>query len=153
MCWFNRHGFDDLVSSTAISLSPLLPSGFEGKMVPNPEFVAWIRRDQYLFSWMLSSVSESMLGHVVRCRSSRELWTVLENVFHSQSKVQTMRYRKQLQNTKKGNLSVEDYFMKMCGIADQLASIGNPLDDVELMMHIMEGFGPEYESLVVNTMQ
>lgn len=64
-----------------------------------------------------------------------------------------MRYRKQLQNTKIGNLSIEDYFMKMHGVADQLAAIGKTLDDDELLMHIMEGFGPEYESLVVNTMQ
>lgn len=147
------HGFDDFISPTAVSPSPLLPSGSGGDTVPNPGFVNWIRRDQYLFSWMLSSVGESMLGHVVRCRSSRELWSVLENVFRSQSKVQMMRYRQQLQSTKKGNLSVEDYFMKMCGIDDQLAAIGKPLDDDELLMHIMEGFGPEYESLVVNTMQ
>lgn len=41
--------------------------------------------------------------------------------------------------------------MKMRGTADQLAAIGKLLDDDELVMHIMAGFGPECETLVVNT--
>lgn len=41
--------------------------------------------------------------------------------------------------------------MKMRGIVDQLAAIGKPLGDDELIMHTMAGFGPEYEVLVVNT--
>lgn len=146
------HGFEDFISSTVFSPSPLLPSSSGGEVTPNLEFLTWIRRDQYLFSWMLSSIGESMLGHVVRCRSSRELWSALETVFQSQSKALTMQYRVQLQSTKKENISVEDYFMKMRSIADQLAAIGKPLDDDELIMHLMAGFGPEYEALVVHTM-
>lgn len=38
--------------------------------------------------------------------------------------------------------------MKMRGIADQLATIGKPLDDDEDIMYLMNGFGPW--ALVVN---
>ena len=40
--------------------------------VPNPEYVLWIRHDQFLLSWLFSSISDSMLGHVNRCASSAE---------------------------------------------------------------------------------
>ncbi|PON50169.1 hypothetical protein PanWU01x14_224820 [Parasponia andersonii] len=39
----------------------------------NPAYTYWIRTDQALMSWLLASISESMLGHVVRCTSSAQL--------------------------------------------------------------------------------
>lgn len=43
--------------------------------------------------------------------------------------------------------------MKVREIDDQLATIGKPLDDDELIMLVMEGFGPEYETLYQNLLQ
>ena len=31
----------------------------------NPAYSQWLRLDQFLLSWLLSSISESMLGHIV----------------------------------------------------------------------------------------
>lgn len=140
-------GLESFISSTAISPSPLLPTTSDGEMVPNPEFVTWIRRDQCLMSWMLSTVGETMLGHVVRCKSSFEVWNALLSIESANDEVS-----RSTPIHKERNLSVEDYFMKMSGIGDQLAAIGKPLDDDELIMHLMASFGPEYEALVVNTM-
>ncbi|KAK2647391.1 hypothetical protein Ddye_014880 [Dipteronia dyeriana] len=36
----------------------------EHEMVINNEFLAWRRFDQYLLSWLLSTVSESLIGQV-----------------------------------------------------------------------------------------
>lgn len=80
------HGYEDFLSSTALRPSPFLPTSSIGATTPNPEFLTWMRRDQYLMSWMLSSVGETMLGHVVRSRSFAELWIGLENHFQGKSK-------------------------------------------------------------------
>ena len=58
---------------------------------PNPEFSAWIRHDQFLMHWLLSSISEAMLGHVTHCRSASEIWYVLERLFVTKSKARVLQ--------------------------------------------------------------
>lgn len=67
------HSFDEIISPTTDIPSSLLPSRFGGEMIPNSDFVTWIRRDKFLLSWMIFSVGESILGHVVRCKLLRDL--------------------------------------------------------------------------------
>lgn len=56
----------------------------------------------------------------------------------------------QIQTTKKGEVSVSDYFNKMKKLADSLAVGGNPLSSNELIMHLLTGLDDSYESLVTN---
>ena len=44
----------------------------------NPEYIVWNRKYQYLVSWLLSSMSESMLGHATRYVRAAEIWYTLE---------------------------------------------------------------------------
>lgn len=147
------HGFEEYISATVMPPSPLLPSQSGAAPRPNPEYQIWIRRDQFLLSWMLASIGESMLGHVVRCNTARDVWLTLERLSFSQSKARTMQLRMALQSTRKGNSSIEEYFLKMRGFANQLSAIGQVITDEDLQMYILAGFGMEYEALVVNFMQ
>lgn len=70
------HGLDDLTDKFKLPPPQLLPSS-SGDCVANPDFLTWIRRDQYLVSWLLSSIGESMLGHATRCITPRDIWIVL----------------------------------------------------------------------------
>ncbi|KAH6782809.1 hypothetical protein C2S51_008102 [Perilla frutescens var. frutescens] len=95
-------------------------------------------------------MSESMLGYVTRCQTSRDMWIVLASLFQSSSKARVMQLRLQLQTQKKGDQSVEDFFFKMRGLADLLAAAGQPVSDEDLTLHILAGFGGEYDAVVVN---
>ncbi|KAH6774149.1 hypothetical protein C2S51_012553 [Perilla frutescens var. frutescens] len=144
------HGFTDFIDPTKIPPSQFLPTSSTGGCMPNPDYQLWLCRDQFLMSWLLSSISEAMLGYVTRCKTACELWMVLESLFQSQSKARIMQLRFQLQTTRKGDLSVDDFFLKMRGFADLLAGAGHPIGDDELILYILAGFGPEYEAIVVN---
>lgn len=61
-----------------------------------------------------------------------------------------MQLRFMLQTTKKDDLSVDAYVLKIKEITDTLASIGHPIADDELALYILAGFGPNYEFVVVN---
>lgn len=61
-----------------------------------------------------------------------------------------MQLQLQLQTLKKGELSVDAYFLKMRELADQLAAAGKPIADDDLIMHILSGFGAEFDVVVVN---
>ncbi|RVW59231.1 Retrovirus-related Pol polyprotein from transposon RE1 [Vitis vinifera] len=116
----------------------------------NPEYDQWVILDQFLLSWILASISEAMYGHVVNCQTSAEVWSVLEKLFVSNSKARTLQLRFMLQSLKKGALSINDYVLKMRNIADMLSTSGKPVPDEDLILYILGGLGPEFETIVVN---
>ncbi|KAK6159167.1 hypothetical protein DH2020_006481 [Rehmannia glutinosa] len=107
------HGFDDYLLGTMPVPSKFLQSSSDALPTINPEYQVLMHRDAFLFSWLLSSMSESMLGHVNRCSTSADVWTVLEALFRSSSKARIMHLRLLLQTTKKSDLSIEEYVLKM----------------------------------------
>lgn len=111
----------------------------------NPDFLLWIHLDQFLISWLLS-----MLGHVLHCKTSAEIWSVPEQLFSMKSKARILQLRFSLQSTKKGAESIEEYVLKMKKLAHSLMAAGQPLADDELIPYILRCLGTEYESVVVN---
>lgn len=116
----------------------------------NPECLHWIRFDQFILHWLLNSVTSSMLGHILRCRSSTEIWSTLANFFTTKSKARILQITGVLQSTKKGSTTVDDYILKMREYADALAAAGDPITDERLCIYILGGLGPEYEATVIN---
>lgn len=43
---------------------------------------------------MLSSIGETMLGHVVRYNFAQQIWSVLEQLFQSQSRARVLQLKK-----------------------------------------------------------
>ncbi|KAH6783168.1 Subtilase family protein [Perilla frutescens var. hirtella] len=130
------HGFTGFIDPKNVPPSQFLPTSSTGRCVPNPDYQIWLSRDQFLLSWLLSSISEAMLGYLTRCHTTCDLWTA-----------RIMQLHFQLQTTRKDDLSVDDYFLKMRGFADLLAGAGHPIADDELVLYILAGFGPEYEAI------
>lgn len=69
-------------------------------------------------------------------------------MFASQSRARAVNLRIALSTTKKGNMSVSDYYSKMKGYSDEMAAAGRRIDDEELVEHILTGLNPEFESVV-----
>jgi hypothetical protein len=61
-----------------------------GAAIPNPDFITWMRQDQLLLAWLLSSISESVVSQVIHCTTSAELWHELTLRFSSQSLASVM---------------------------------------------------------------
>lgn len=94
---------------------------------------------------MLSSIVDNVLIMVTYCETLLELWEMLAEIFMSPSKAKYMPLKMQIQSTKKGSLSVSDYFNKMKKIADSLAIRGNAISSNELIMHLLTGLDDNYE--------
>ncbi|RVX22010.1 Retrovirus-related Pol polyprotein from transposon RE1 [Vitis vinifera] len=71
------------------------------------EFLEWEQQDQLLLSWLLSSVSESILPRLVGCDTSFLLWGRLEQYFASQTRAKAKQFKTQLQHTKKGGSTID----------------------------------------------
>lgn len=116
----------------------------------NPNFIAWQRQNQALMRWILSLLTENILGIVTSSTTSYEVWTTLERTFASQTKARTLELRMQLQSCKKEHLSVTDFYNKMKSLANNVIVAGNIITDEELTIHILSGLEAEYDRLVVN---
>ena len=86
-----------------------------------------------------------MVGHVVNCNSSSEIWTTLGQLFSTKSKARLLHLIFLLQTTEKGSLSIEDYFLKMKTVAQDLMSVGQSVSDDELVLYILGGLGFEFD--------
>uniref|UniRef100_A0A2N9GP72 Reverse transcriptase Ty1/copia-type domain-containing protein n=1 Tax=Fagus sylvatica TaxID=28930 RepID=A0A2N9GP72_FAGSY len=70
-------------------------------VLPNPEFSNWHTQDQMILSALISSLSETVLAHVIKCTTSRAVWLCLERMFTSQSRARSMQLHHQLSTLKK----------------------------------------------------
>ena len=138
---------------SSILAAPLQIGSLASTMIPrrlNPEYLAWMRTDQALMSWLLSSIYETMMGHVIHCTSSSQIWITLQQLFTTTSKARVLQLCFQLQSTKKGDMSIQDYILRMRGIANSLNSTGLLLTDDEFLLYILGGLSSKYDPVVVN---
>lgn len=78
------------------------------EVVLNSEYIHWRRQDQLITSWLLSSMTESVLVGAVGLVSSKEIWETLESNYASQSGAKLMQLKFQLQTLKKGSSSMKE---------------------------------------------
>ena len=126
------------------------PNSSEKDMVISSDFLAWRRLDQLLLVWLLSTVSESLIGHVTECSSALEAWRTLEDSFAQQSLAKTMQLRQQLGSAKKGSSTVADFVMKVKSIGDNLRAAGDKVSDRDLILSVVNGVGHEFDAVGVH---
>uniref|UniRef100_A0A2N9H324 Retrotransposon Copia-like N-terminal domain-containing protein n=1 Tax=Fagus sylvatica TaxID=28930 RepID=A0A2N9H324_FAGSY len=119
----------------------------------NPEFTQWQLQDQIVLSALISSLSEKVIAHVVKCITSRDLRATLEWMFTAQSQAHLMQIHYQLSTLRKGSTSTADFFHTFTGLADTLAAIDQPLPEFQLVSFLLAGLGPEYDSFVTSVQQ
>jgi hypothetical protein len=116
--------------------------------VPNPDHDDWEATDQQFLSYLLSSLSKEILIQVSSTMTTAQAWTEIQGTFTSQIRAQTVNIWLALGNTRKGDSSVTEYFGKMKALGDEMATIGHPLEDEELVQYIITDLDEEYMPLV-----
>jgi hypothetical protein len=116
----------------------------------NPDWLHWHMRDQLVLSILISSLTETVVVHVVKCTTARELWVTLKTLFTSKAKSRTLQIHYQLATIRKGDMSIADYFQKLTGLADTLAAIDQPLNEFDLVSFLLAGLNSDYDSFVTS---
>lgn len=86
---------------------------------------------------------------VVDCSTSCEVWTTLVNQFGVRTRARILHLRTQIQTTKKGSLTIHDYYSRMKSMLNQFTS-GNNMNDDDFVICVLTGLGLEYDSVVTN---
>jgi hypothetical protein len=116
--------------------------------IPNPDYATRIARDQFLQGWLNESLSPDILAHVPDKTSTDETWATISAMFASASKAKVSHLRTALNNTKKKEMTAEQYLSKMTGFRSELAAAGKLIEDEEIISYITAGLGDAYNHLV-----
>ncbi|KAK6132348.1 hypothetical protein DH2020_033908 [Rehmannia glutinosa] len=141
------YGLEDFLSGEKVPPSKYL-EGDSGSI--NPEYTSWLMQDQILASWLLSSLSESILTTTIGLRTYSAIWNALKTNFASQTTVKVLQYRLQLQMLRKGNMPMRGYLNKIKSCCDVLAATGEPVNEKDQVLYILSGLGSEYNFVFVS---
>ncbi|KAF3796832.1 Retrovirus-related Pol polyprotein from transposon TNT 1-94 [Nymphaea thermarum] len=136
----------EYVDGTNLAPSEIISTN--GKTSSNPEYKQWRKSDRLALSWIKATVSDSVLGHIVRASSAREAWIILEKAYGSQSPLRVMLLRKELHFIRKRSMSMRTYLEKIRFLADTLSAAGQQTIDSDLVQITMNGLPAEYESFI-----
>jgi hypothetical protein len=98
--------------------------------------------------FLLNSSSSDILSRVLAMDSTNEVWAAINTMFISASRSKVNHLRAALNDTKKLTMTADQYFTKIKGFASEFASAGKPVEDDELIGHILHGLYGSYNSLV-----
>src|ERR1044072_8186275 len=101
-----------------------------------------------LFSWLLSSLSDSILPTVVNCMSSWQIWDEIHQSFHSQSSALISKLRSDLKGVTKGSSYLQDYLKRVRTITNTLTSLGEPVSYRDHLDALCDGLPDEFDAII-----
>ncbi|KAF3786810.1 hypothetical protein EJ110_NYTH24567 [Nymphaea thermarum] len=120
-----------LTGSIAAPPSHIINPADPQQLTSNPKFESWRRSDRLIKGWIIGTLSETVLGLVVRLNSSQEIGSTLIDAFAQESQERGFHLTHMLTTCKKGNDALEVYVAKFKAICDDLAAIGKSVGDKE----------------------
>ncbi|KAL4278665.1 hypothetical protein GQ457_03G003390 [Hibiscus cannabinus] len=119
-----------------------------GQISLNPAYRRFKKEDSSLASWLLSTISASILPQLVGAETSAAIWTTVQKLYSNFSTTKIMNLHCRLRALKKGTLSIREYTTQVKDICDLLATSDSPVAEVEQIATILNGLTAEYEPFV-----
>ena len=115
-----------------------------------PSTLCGVTQDEQILTFFISSLSREVLLQVSSYTTAATIWNALLQSFSSQSRARVIQLRSAIEHTRKGDMSAAAYFTKMVSISDELAATGKPLDEDDVVDHILQGLlhKPDYNGFV-----
>ena len=116
----------------------------------NPAYIVWQKKDICLIEWILASLSEKLVSTIYGLETSKQVWTVLQTRFSSQSRSRISYLKRQLQTVTQSTKSYSEYLENAKNLVDQLAAAGKPIDDQDLISFLLGGLQSSYTPFVTS---
>uniref|UniRef100_A0A6N2NKD0 Retrotransposon Copia-like N-terminal domain-containing protein n=1 Tax=Salix viminalis TaxID=40686 RepID=A0A6N2NKD0_SALVM len=91
----------------------------------NLDFTLWNRKNWFVLVWMKSIISDKVLSMVYGLKTARQAW--------------------------QGGLRCSDFIEHAKALADQLAAVGKPMDEADLISLVLGGLNTTYNPFVSNS--
>lgn len=137
-----------------VFVNPTIPSKYDLDLDRQLDHMSatyekWFIQDQSIFTWLLSTLSESVLSRVLNCHHAHEIWDKIHTHYYATLKAKVRQLRSELKTTKKGNRSIAEYTLRIHALVDSLIAIGETISDQELLDVVIDGLSEEYSTFVM----
>ncbi|GAU35317.1 hypothetical protein TSUD_389420 [Trifolium subterraneum] len=116
----------------------------------NPLYTEWEEQDSLLCTWILSTISSSLLSRFVRLRHSWQVWEEVHSYCHTQMRTCSRQLRSELRSITKGTRSIAEFIARVRSISESLMSIGDPISHHDLIEVVLEALPEEYNPIVAS---
>lgn len=135
-------------------VNPIIPQKYASEFdreidLPTEEYQRWIVQDQMLFTWLLSSLPDSILPRVLGCKHNYQVWDAIHKHYFPLMMAKVRQLRSDLKNTKKGSQSISEHVLKIKNIVNSLLTIGETVSEQDQVDAILEGLPEEYNHSVM----
>ena len=100
-----------------------------------------------MFTWLLSTLSDSVLPRVVRCVHSHQIWDEIHKYMFVHTNAKSRQLRSELKSITKEEKTVTEYLARIQRIVDVLESIDDPISHRDQIEAILDGLLEEYNAL------
>jgi hypothetical protein len=123
------------------------------KVVPpptDPQALAAHQKKEIKAQWViLDVVKDHLIPHLSEKKTTKEMFDALVSLFQSDNLNRKMILRNKLRSVQMSRSdNVTSYFMRITQVHDQLATIGEKVDDIELVNVALNGFPKSWEPFV-----
>ena len=107
-------------------------------------FKEWHENTKKVMYWLSVSVLDSMIVHIQDAKMPKEAWDTLVKMYNTNTTARKTHLQQKLHNVHKNKLNINEYSMKVKGLADSLGSTRASIDDEDLVSVTLNGLGREY---------
>ena len=123
------------------------------KMLPEPEDeeakAKFKKNEVKAKRIMTNSIKDHLIPNVSELKTAKEMFDALTRLYESKNTGRKLTLRHQLGNvTINKSETIANFFTRISQIKDQLAAIGDPVEDVELVTTTLNGFPPSWDPFV-----
>lgn len=117
-----------------------------GLAEPNPAYLPWRRQDRLLYSAIIGAISLPVQPLVASATTTHEVWSTLNLIFGTPTRGHIKQLKFQIKSCNKGTKTISEYLRLIKTKADELALLGKPMDQEDLIEQILAGLSDDYKS-------
>ncbi|XP_037495787.1 uncharacterized protein LOC119370876 [Jatropha curcas] len=110
----------------------------------NKDYEVWICQDQLILAAIIAAISFSAMHIVSSTESFADAWEKIQKSCANKSATRILSLKDKLANFKRESRSIFEYLQMVNAISEDLALSRNPISDVDLVVRVLNGVGPEY---------
>jgi hypothetical protein len=141
------HELVGIVDGTKLCL-PKFIIDESGKETLNLEFTIWNREDQCILSWINVTLSKKVMSKIYGLDTSRKVWSAQATKFSNDYRFQIANLKRQLLSLYQGSLTCLDYIKSTKVWPNQLAAVGKPILDEDLISFLLNGLNPSFNNFI-----
>ncbi|KAL9831260.1 hypothetical protein AtNW77_Chr3g0198811 [Arabidopsis thaliana] len=147
----NDHNYDawrELFQTRCLTFDVL--GHLDGTMLPSGDNDgSWLKRDGLVKLWIYGTLAPDLFRSSFKTGgTARDVWIRIENQFRNNKEARAIQLDNELRNQEIGDQTIQAYCQKLKSLADLLANVDAPVNEIHLVTYLLNGLIDKYDYIV-----